>query len=142
MPGSENITQSGSTGRMLVTYRVKVVDGRVVAKTVLTRRVLQTAVPTLRVVGRADSVVHGSEAGEASWYGFAPGSGFTAAHPWLPFGTVVTVTNLATGKSIDVVINDRGPFVRGRVIDLTPAGARALGFSGLANVSVDVVGSS
>jgi len=125
MPGSEKITQSGSTGRMLVTYRVKVVDGRVVAKTVLTRRVLQTAVPTLRMVGRADSVVHGSEAGEASWYGFAPGSGFTAAHPWLPFGTVVTVTNLATGKSIDVVINDRGPF-GGRIIDLSDEAFAAL----------------
>jgi rare lipoprotein A len=41
-----------------------------------------------------------------------------------------------------VRINDRGPFVRGRIIDLTPAAARALGFSGLANVSVDVVGRS
>jgi uncharacterized protein YabE (DUF348 family) len=124
-PATEKITQSGATGRMLVTYRVKVVDGRVVRKTVLTRRVLQTAVPTLRVVGRADSVVHGSESGEASWYGFAPGSGFTAAHPWLPFGTVVTVTYLATGESIDVVINDRGPF-GGRIIDLSDEAFAAL----------------
>jgi hypothetical protein len=56
--------------------------------------------------------------GEASWYSFAPGNGLTAAHPWLPFGTVVTVTNLANGKTVQVVINDRGPF-GGRIIDLS-----------------------
>jgi len=124
-PGTEKISQSGATGRMLVTFRAKVVDGRVVRKTVLTRRVLQTAVPTIRLVGRADSLIHGSEVGESSWYGFAPGSGFTAAHPWLPFGTVVTVTYLATGESIDVVINDRGPY-GGRVIDLSDEAFAAL----------------
>ena len=63
----------------------------------------------------------------------------TAAHRTLPFGTMVRVTNQRTGHSVVVRINDRGPFVRGRVIDLTPAAARALGFSGLAPVSLDVV---
>jgi rare lipoprotein A len=71
----------------------------------------------------------------------APG-GLTAAHRTLPFGTMVRVTNKSSGRSVVVRINDRGPFVRGRIIDLTPAGARALGFSGLANVSVDVIGRS
>jgi rare lipoprotein A len=52
------------------------------------------------------------------------------------------VTNQRTGRSVVVRINDRGPFVRGRIIDLTPAGARALGFSGLAPVTVTVVGRS
>jgi rare lipoprotein A len=66
----------------------------------------------------------------------------TAAHRTLPFGTMVKVTNNSNGRSVVVRINDRGPFVKGRVIDLTPAGAHALGFSGLANVSVDVVGHS
>ncbi|MGA2893865.1 MAG: septal ring lytic transglycosylase RlpA family protein [Xanthobacteraceae bacterium] len=66
----------------------------------------------------------------------------TAAHRTLPFGTMVKVTDNRTGRSVVVRINDRGPFVRGRVIDLTPAGARALGFSGLANVTLDVVGRS
>ena len=60
----------------------------------------------------------------------------TAAHKTLPFGTMVRVTNKRNGKSVVVRINDRGPFVRGRVIDLTPAGARALGFSGLAPVTL------
>src|SRR5271166_417288 len=68
----------------------------------------------------------------------SPGA-LTAAHRTLPFGTMVRVTNRSSGRSVVVRINDRGPFVRGRIIDLTPAAARALGFSGLANVEVDVV---
>ena len=63
----------------------------------------------------------------------------TAAHRTLPFGTRVRVTNARNGRSVVVTINDRGPFVRGRIIDLTPAGARALGFSGLARVSVEEI---
>jgi rare lipoprotein A len=65
--------------------------------------------------------------------------GLTAAHRSLPFGTKVRVTNKRNGRSVVVRINDRGPFVRGRIIDLTPAGASALGFSGLAPVNVAVV---
>jgi rare lipoprotein A len=55
----------------------------------------------------------------------------------LPFGSKVKVTNKHNGRSVVVTINDRGPFVRGRVIDVTPAAARVLGFSGLAQVSID-----
>ncbi|MFZ0423500.1 MAG: septal ring lytic transglycosylase RlpA family protein [Xanthobacteraceae bacterium] len=66
----------------------------------------------------------------------------TAAHRTLPFGTMVRVTNARSGRSVVVRINDRGPFVRGRVIDLSPAAARELGFSGLVNVTLDVVGRS
>ena len=61
----------------------------------------------------------------------------TAAHKTLPFGSRVRVTNRTNGRSVVVTITDRGPFVRGRVIDLTPAGARAIGMSGLASVTVD-----
>jgi rare lipoprotein A len=70
---------------------------------------------------------------------FARASGLTAAHRSLPFGTKVKVTNRANGRSVVVRVNDRGPYVRGRVIDLTPAGARALGFSGLAQVDLSVM---
>jgi rare lipoprotein A len=70
----------------------------------------------------------------------AAAGGLTAAHRSLPFGTLVRVTNERTGRSVVVRINDRGPFVRGRVIDLTPAGARAIGMDGLAPVSLSVVG--
>ena len=62
----------------------------------------------------------------------------TAAHRTLPFGSKVRVTNTKNGQSVVVTITDRGPFVPGRVIDLTPVGARALGFSGLAPVTLGV----
>ncbi|MGC1882116.1 MAG: septal ring lytic transglycosylase RlpA family protein, partial [Pseudolabrys sp.] len=70
----------------------------------------------------------------------AAASGMTAAHKTLPFGTLVRVTHQRSGRSVVVRINDRGPFVRGRVIDVTSAAARALGFSGLAPVTLAVVG--
>ena len=69
-------------------------------------------------------------------------SRLTAAHRTLPFGTLVRVTSRSNGRSVVVRINDRGPFVAGRVIDLTAAGAHALGFSGLAPVTLAVVGHS
>ena len=64
----------------------------------------------------------------------------TAAHRTLAFGTRVIVVNQQNGKQVTVRITDRGPFVRGRIIDLTPAGARAIGVSGLARVKLTVVG--
>jgi rare lipoprotein A len=65
--------------------------------------------------------------------------GMTAAHRSIPFGTRVRVTNRANGKSVVVRINDRGPFIRSRIIDLMPAAARALGFSGMTPVTLVVV---
>jgi len=65
---------------------------------------------------------------------------FTAAHRSLPFGTKVRVTNRRNGHAVVVTINDRGPFVRGRVIDVTPAAAHALGFSGTTPVGLAVMG--
>ena len=70
----------------------------------------------------------------------ARASGMTAAHRTLPIGTLVRVTNRRSGRTAVVRINDRGPFVRGRIIDVTPAAARMLGFSGLAPVTLDVIG--
>jgi rare lipoprotein A len=64
----------------------------------------------------------------------------TAAHRTLPFGSKVRVTNTKNGRSVVVTITDRGPFVRGRIIDLTPAAARVIGFNGLAKVSVQTGG--
>jgi rare lipoprotein A len=65
----------------------------------------------------------------------------TAAHPSLPFGTKLRVTNTATGKSVTVRVNDRGPYVPGRVVDVSYSAAQALGMvnSGLANVTLDVM---
>lgn len=66
----------------------------------------------------------------------------TAAHKSLPFGTLVRVTNKHNGHNAVVRINDRGPFVKGRIIDLTPAGARAIGMDGLAPVDLTIIGHS
>lgn len=63
--------------------------------------------------------------------------GLTAAHRTLPFGTRLRVTNTRNGRSVIVTINDRGPFVRGRVIDLSLGACRAIGNSGLAEVRLD-----
>lgn len=63
-------------------------------------------------------------------------SAMTAAHKSRPFGSRVRVTHLGTGRSVTVRINDRGPFVKGRCIDLSYGAARALGMSGTARVSV------
>jgi rare lipoprotein A len=60
----------------------------------------------------------------------------TAAHKSLPFGSKVKVTNKKNGHAVTVTITDRGPYVKGRCIDLSQAGARTLGFAGLAPVSV------
>jgi len=121
-PGQARITAQGRDGVMRETYRVKVVNRNVMTRQLLDREVLQVAVPQEREVGRressATSNAHGSQVGDASWYSFAPGNGLTAAHPWLPFGTVVTVTNLDNGRTVTVTINDRGPF-GGRIIDLS-----------------------
>jgi rare lipoprotein A len=75
----------------------------------------------------------------ASGAAFNP-DGLTAAHRSLPFGTRVRVTNRANGSSVIVTINDRGPFVGGRVIDLSRGAARAIGMGGLAPVSLEVLG--
>ncbi len=114
--------------------------------------------PKPQIVKQAQQVVAqavkvGSH-GMASWYG--PGfngrrsangerynqNGLTAAHRSLPFGTKVKVTNVRTGRSVVVRITDRGPHVRGRIIDLSAAAARIVGVmqSGVAPVQVEVLG--
>ena len=92
--------------------------------------------------------------GQASWYGrelagrpTASGRKFrpwrmSAAHPSLPFGTMVKVTRVDTGQSVRVVIDDRGPFVSGRVIDLSRRAARGLDMidQGVAAVEIRIIG--
>ena len=65
----------------------------------------------------------------------------TAAHPTLPFGTKLRVTNVASGQSVTVRVNDRGPYIRGRVVDVSYSAADALGMvgKGVAKVKLDVV---
>lgn len=92
-----------------------------------------------------------SQSGVASYYwqpqrvasgGWFNPNAMTAAHKTLPFGTRVRVTSMATGRSVVVTINDRGPYVRGRIIDLSRAAAGVIGMqgSGIARVQVAVLG--
>ena len=104
--------------------------------------------------GRADLDVSMKERGIASWYGedfhgWMTANGeiydmeaLTAAHRTLPLGTAILVTNVENGKQVRVRINDRGPYLYGRVLDLSLAGARALDMvdSGVAAVQLEVVG--
>lgn len=88
------------------------------------------------------------QSGIASWYHdrrTASGekfiaSDFSAAHKKLPFGTLVRITTVRTGKSCVVRINDRGPYVKGRIIDVSPAAAKMLGLntSGIAKVNIEI----
>jgi rare lipoprotein A len=90
-----------------------------------------------------------AETGIASVYAYEGGKtasgeranprALTAAHRTLPFGTTVKVTNTRNGNVVYVRINDRGPFKRGRIIDVTPAAAHKLGMDGLATVSINTM---
>ena len=111
-------------------------------------QVATTEVKTLHGTGK-------TQAGMASYYGTESGSqtssgehfnpsAMTAAHRTLPFGTKVLVTNKRNGRTVIVRINDRGPFVYGRIIDLSTAAADVIGMrgAGVASVTVEVLGRS
>lgn len=102
----------------------------------------------LAALPRSDAA---DQCGQASWYGWEAGdwtangerwnpNGMTAAHRTLPFNTIVTVTRMDTGRSVTVRISDRGPFIAGRIIDLSQAAAAALGMVriGVAPVCITV----
>ena len=91
------------------------------------------------------------ERGIASWYGAESGNrtamgvkfnpeGLSAAHKTLPLPSRVKVTNLQNGRSIILVVNDRGPFAKNRLIDLSKGAAKAIGVKGLAEVEVEYIG--
>ena len=93
---------------------------------------------TLAMLATLEQARAADQCGRASWYGFESGNrtangerfnpmGMTAAHRTLPFGSIVTVTRTDNGRSVTVRLNDRGPFVSGRIIDLAQGAAIALG---------------
>lgn len=106
----------------------------------MTKNIVVVAALVAGLSSISGAAVAGDQCGGASWYGpgfhgkkAASGERFnqnamTAAHRSLPFGTVVKVVDQRTGKSIQVKINDRGPFHKGRIIDLSKAAASKLGF--------------
>jgi len=110
------------------------------------------AIAAFALLGQAQAIA-APGCGHASWYALTSktASGermnaakLTAAHRSLPFGTKVLVTNKRNGKSVIVRINDRGPFIRGRVIDVSKAAAQNIGMvsSGTAQVCYQIVADS
>ena len=113
----------------------------------------QSSAPEAASAAQTEAASRASQTGIASWYGAryhgrttASGEPFdmnalTAAHRSLPFGTQVRVTNLENGRSVVLRINDRGPFVKRRIIDVSRHAAEHLGFreAGLAKVRVEVI---
>ena len=130
-------------------------DWRSAPKTASRQAVAHHAPRPVSVVRRHDAPAHTDIAsappnGLASYYTesqqTANGETFntrelTAAHPSLPFGTKLRVTNVSTGQSVTVRVNDRGPYVPGRVVDVSYAAAEGLGMvkGGVAKVKLDVV---
>ena len=109
---------------------------------------LKKTVLILGMTMLATGVAEASWTGKASYYGgsgrTASGShigAYTAAHRSLPFGTKIRVTNLHNARSVVVTVNDRGPFVRGRIVDVSTGAAGVLGMkaSGVAPVRVELV---
>ena len=111
--GTRRVIRAGTPGIRRTSYEVRMEDGREVARRELHSQVIRQPVDQIVVVGTRPP--H-TQSGIASWY---HRDGMVAAHRTLPFGTSVRVTNTATGESVTVVINDRGPYIDGRVIDLS-----------------------
>jgi hypothetical protein len=118
-PRQSKVVSTGRQGSAVRTYRVTYVNGTEITRDLLAEEFTAEAVDEVILQGGAPPGAHGYQIGQASWYDFCRREGNYAAHLTLPFGTKVTVTNLDNGKTVTVVINDRGPYgVPGRIIDL------------------------
>ncbi|MGZ8631425.1 MAG: ubiquitin-like domain-containing protein [Actinomycetota bacterium] len=128
VPGTVKVVEPGRDGRGIGTFLVTIVNGEIASRQLIGRWVERAPVTEERLSapqsmygGTTDvpGSIGDTQTGDATWYD-PPWSGLTAAHPTLPFGTLVTVIDLETGRSVTVTINDRGPFGTGRIIDLSP----------------------
>ncbi|NLX90601.1 MAG: septal ring lytic transglycosylase RlpA family protein [Firmicutes bacterium] len=164
--GRRVVVQEGREGIRELEYRVVYAGDLEVSRELVQERIIKEPVsevvnigtgveapPQASVASRGGRVYTYRSEGLASWYGeefqgkrTSSGQvydqyGFTAAHPSLPFGTLVKVTFLKTGKSVEVTINDRGPLKGDRIIDLSSAAAEAIGLKpyGVGRVKVEVV---
>lgn len=125
------VTQKGESGIRVYRYRVSYHDDEEVGRKLLGSEV--TREPVKEIVTQGTHVETGkSHRGAASWY--AHTGTMAAANPWLPMGSYVRVTNLDNGKSVIVKINDRGPFVPGRIIDLDK-----VAFAKIASIGAGVI---
>lgn len=132
------VTQKGENGIRTYRYRVSYHDGEEVGRKLLGSEV--TREPVKEIVTQGTYVKTGkSHRGAASWY--AHTGTMAAANPWLPMGSYVKVTNTDNGKSVIVKINDRGPFVPGRIIDLDKVAFQQIASigAGVINVKMEEV---
>ena len=112
------------------------------------KQVRWAAMAAVAILAGASQAEAGAQTGKASYYKsghrtangerFDP-HGYTAAHRTLPFGTKVLVTNVKTGQSVIVRINDRGPFIKSRIIDVSYGAAKVLGMTGSGVATVKIV---
>lgn len=124
--GLRRMRQRGAEGVKVRRYATLLENGKPVSRKFLDEKVVRKPRDEIVAVGTGVPKFRGGghvQEGLASWYHF---EGLGAAHRSLPFGTVVKVTNLANGRTINVVIRDRGPFVDGRVIDLSNTAFREI----------------
>jgi len=127
------VTVKGEKGIERQTYRVSSYDGKEVNRKLINTEVVKE--PVTEVVTQGTYVKLGkSHSGGASWYAWT--GTMAAANPWLPLGSYVKVTNTENGKSVIVVINDRGPFVGGRIIDLDKAAFQKIASLGAGVINV------
>lgn len=111
--GVTHVEREGKPGVREKVFRLRMENGQEAARTLVSEKMLEQPMSRIVIHGTRDPNV---QYGVASWY---HRSGMTAAHRTLPFGTRVKVTNLANGKSVWVTIDDRGPYINGRIIDLS-----------------------
>ena len=137
--GRRKEVQEGRKGIRQIHYLAKYVDGRRVSRKLVKVAVVRTPRPRVIAIGTAFpgcACDRGVETGKGTWY--AQADGLSAAHKTLPKGTVVRVENLANGKWVNVVIRDRGPYGKNRIIDLSDEAFRRLAplSTGILNVRI------
>lgn len=137
--GIRKVKNAGVEGVKESSYRILYEDGKVKSRTLLGSKVLKEPVAEVTLAGTLRPSLRSAsqdQAGKASWY---RQPGLMAAHRSLPLGTVVRVTNLANGKQVTVTIRDRGPYVDGRIIDLSDTAFQQLSpqSRGVLNVKIE-----
>jgi rare lipoprotein A len=151
--GKSRVSHKSSYSRHAYAPRRGVKHSRYASRNRVSRRHYSSAPVRKHRVAHAAPAGRGASSGMASyyWQGQMTASGarfnpsaLTAAHRSLPFGTRVRVTNRSNGRSVVVTINDRGPFIGGRIIDLSRAAAQAISMTGqgVAAVSLEILGRS
>jgi len=112
----KKIDQKGEKGIKEVKYKIVYRNGKEISRTILEKNITKDPVMQIEIQGTYVKLSDKKHTGQGTWYSHQ--GGLYAASPWLPIGAFAKVTNTANGKSVIVEINDRGPFGKGRIIDL------------------------